>query len=252
MNICLIIFFIILVLIAIFTYLVILGASMSKTDEERMIEDQEQMEYLRNYREMRENNNMEIKRGDLFYAALDETYVGSEQTGVRPVVILQNNIGNEYSPTVIVAPITSKVNSKSIIPTHVYIKGYKNRLKQNSLILTEQIRAIDKQRLRYYIGALDIGELRKVDKALIISLGIDLERIKKEVPHREGIEEKTEFLTRKQIASYGIVARENLKHTGNLEISNEEFGKYILTLIDLYSPDEVETQADKYLSLIHI
>ena len=219
MNICLIIFFIILVLIAIFTYLVILGASMSKTNEERMIEDQEQMEYLRNYREMRENNNMEIKRGDLFYAALDETYVGSEQTGVRPVVILQNNIGNEYSPTVIVAPITSKVNSKSIIPTHVYIKGYKNRLKQNSLILTEQIRAIDKQRLRYYIGALDIGELRKVDKALIISLGIDLERVKKEVPHREGIEEKTEFLTRKQIASYGIVARENLKHTGNLEIS---------------------------------
>lgn len=246
MNICLIIFFIILVLIAIFTYLVILGASISKTDEERMIEDQEQMEYLRNYREMRENNNMELKRGDLFYAALDETYVGSEQTGVRPVVILQNNIGNEYSPTVIVAPITSKVNSKSIIPTHVYIKGYKNRLKQNSLILTEQIRAIDKQRLRYYIGALDIGELRKVDKALIISLGIDLERIKKEVPHREGIEEKTEFLTRKQIASYGIVARENLKHTGNLEISNEEFGKYILTLIDLYSPDEVEKQADKY------
>ena len=246
MNICLIIFFIILVLIAIFTYLVIVGASMSKTNEERMIEDQEQMEYLRNYREMRENNNMEIKRGDLFYAALDETYVGSEQTGVRPVVILQNNIGNEYSPTVIVAPITSKVNSKSIIPTHVYIKGYKNRLKQNSLILTEQIRAIDKQRLRYYIGALDIGELRKVDKALIISLGIDLERVKKEVPHREGIEEKTEFLTRKQIASYGIVARENLKHTGNLEISNEEFGKYILTLIDLYSPDEIEKQADKY------
>ena len=246
MNICLIIFFIILVLIAIFTYLVILGASMSKTNEERMIEDQEQMEYLRNYREMRENNNMEIKRGDLFYAALDETYVGSEQTGVRPVVILQNNIGNEYSPTVIVAPITSKVNSKSIIPTHVYIKGYKNRLKQNSLILTEQIRAIDKQRLRYYIGALDIGELRKVDKALIISLGIDLERVKKEVPHREGIEEKTEFLTRKQIASYGIVARENLKHTGNLEISNEEFGKYILTLIDLYSPDEIEKQADNY------
>ena len=246
MNICLIIFFIILVLIAIFTYLVILGASMSKTNEERMIEDQEQMEYLRNYREVRENNNMEIKRGDLFYAALDETYVGSEQTGVRPVVILQNNIGNEYSPTVIVAPITSKVNSKSIIPTHVYIKGYKNRLKQNSLILTEQIRAIDKQRLRYYIGALDIGELRKVDKALIISLGIDLERVKKEVPHREGIEEKTEFLTRKQIASYGIVARENLKHTGNLEISNEEFGKYILTLIDLYSPDEIEKQADKY------
>ena len=190
---------------------------------------------------------MDVKRGDLFYAALDETYVGSEQTEVRPVVILQNDIGNEYSPTVIVAPITSKVNSKSIIPTHVYIKGYKNRLKQNSLILTEQIRSIDKQRLRYYIGALDVGELRKVDKALIISLGIDLDKIKKEVPHREGIEEKTEFVTRKQIASYGMLAREYLKHCGNLEISDEEFGKYILTLIDLYSPLEVENRAEKLI-----
>lgn len=244
MNIFLIVILIILILIAIFTYLVILGASMSITDEERMIEDQEQIEYLRKYREKKENKNMEIKRGDLFYAALDETYVGSEQTGVRPVVILQNDIGNEYSPTVIIAPITSKVNSKSIIPTHVYIKGYKDRLKQNSLVLTEQIRAIDKSRLKYYIGALDTGELRKVDKALIISLGIDLEKVRKEVWHREGIEEKTEFVTRNQIASYGMVAREYLKHTGNLEISNEEFGKYILTLIDLYSPEEVEKQAE--------
>ena len=244
MNILLIIFLILFILITTFTYLMILYSSMSKTEEERILEDQEQMEWLKKKKKKKENNKMEIKRGDLFYAALDETYVGSEQTGVRPVVILQNNIGNEHSPTVIIAPITSKVNSKSIIPTHVYIKGYKDRLKQNSLVLTEQIRAIDKSRLKYYIGALDIGELRKVDKALIISLGIDLEKIKKEVPHREGIEEKTEFVTRNQIASYGMVAREYLKHTGNLEISNEEFGKYILTLIDLYSPDEVEKQAE--------
>lgn len=188
---------------------------------------------------------MNIKRGDLFYAALDETYVGSEQTGVRPVVIIQNDIGNEYSPTVIIAPITSKVNSKSIIPTHVFIKGYKNRLKQNSLILTEQVRAIDKSRLKYYIGTLDLGELRRVDKSLIISLGIDLDKIKKEALHREGIEEKTEFVTRKQIASYGMVAREDLKHTGNLELSNEQFGEYILTLLDLYSPVEVEKEAEK-------
>ena len=196
MNIFLIIIFIILALVAIFTYLIILGASMNKSDEERELEDQEQIEYLKNYKKMEGNNKMGIKRGDLYYAALDETYVGSEQTGVRPVVILQNNLGNEHSPTVIVAPITSKVSSKSIIPTHVYIKGYKNRLKQNSLILTEQIRAIDKKRLKYYIGALDAGELRTVDKALIISLGIDLDKIKKEVLHREGIEEKTEFVTR--------------------------------------------------------
>lgn len=188
---------------------------------------------------------MNIKRGDLFYAALDETYVGSEQTGVRPVVIIQNDIGNEYSPTVIIAPITSKVNSKSIIPTHVFIKGYKNRLKQNSLILTEQVRAIDKSRLKYYIGTLDLGELRRVDKSLIISLGIDLDKIKKEALHREGIEEKTEFVTRKQIASYGMVAREYLKHTRNLELSNEQFGEYILTLLDLYSPVEVEKEAEK-------
>lgn len=188
---------------------------------------------------------MNIKRGDLFYAALDETYVGSEQTGVRPVVIIQNDIGNEYSPIVIIAPITSKVNSKSIIPTHVFIKGYKNRLKQNSLILTEQVRAIDKSRLKYYIGTLDLGELRRVDKSLIISLGIDLDKIKKEALHREGIEEKTEFVTRKQIASYGMVAREYLKHTGNLELSNEQFGEYILTLLDLYSPVEVEKEAEK-------
>ena len=165
---------------------------------------------------------MNIKRGDLFYAALDETYVGSEQTGVRPVVIIQNDIGNEYSPTVIIAPITSKVNSKSIIQTHVFIKGYKNRLKQNSLILTEQVRAIDKSRLKYYIGTLDLGELRRVDKSLIISLGIDLDKIKKEALHRE-----------------------YLKHTGNLELSNEQFGEYILTLLDLYSPVEVEKEAEK-------
>lgn len=245
MNIILIVTLIIFVLIGIFTYLIILGASMNKSEEERKLEDQEQIEYLRNYKKVEENQEMEIKRGNIFYAALDETYVGSEQTGVRPVVILQNDMGNEHSPTVIVAPITSKINSKSIIPTHVYIKGYKNRLKQNSLILTEQIRAIDKKRLRYYIGTLDAGELRTVDKALIISLGINLDKIKKEVLHREGIEEKTEFVTRKQIASYGMVAREHLKHVGNLEITNEEFGKYILTLIDLYAPIEVEKRAEQ-------
>lgn len=192
---------------------------------------------------------MNINRGDIFYAALDETYVGSEQTGVRPVVILQNNIGNEFSPTVIIAPITSKVNSKSKIPTHVFIKGCKNRLKQNSIILTEQIRAIDKMRLKYYIGALDAGELRTVDKALIISLGIDLEKVRKEIIHREGIEEKTEFVTRKQIADYGMVAKEMLKHTGNIEITNRLFADYILDLIDLYNPREIEEQAKKYEKL---
>ncbi len=187
---------------------------------------------------------MGIKRGDLYYAALDETYVGSEQTGVRPVVILQNNIGNEYSPTVIIAPITSKVNSKSKIPTHVLIKADKNKLKHNSLILTEQIRAIDKTRLKYYIGNIDVDELKDVDKAIIISLGIDLDKVREGELHREYIEEKTEFVTRKQIASYAITAREYLKHSGNLEITNKLLEEYILTLIDLYSPKEIEKQAE--------
>lgn len=176
---------------------------------------------------------MVIKRGDLYYAALDETYVGSEQTGVRPVVILQNNIGNEYSPTVIIAPITSKINSKSKIPTHVLIKADKNKLKHNSLILTEQIRAIDKTRLKYYIGNIDVDEIKDVDKALIISLGIDLDKVREKKLHKEYIEEKTEFVT-----------REYLKHSGNLEITNKLLEEYILTLIDLYSPKEIEKQAE--------
>lgn len=191
------------------------------------------------------NENNQIKRGELYYAIFNKEGVGSEQKGIRPVVILQNDIGNKYSPTVIIAPITSKVNEKTIIPTHIFIKGYKNRLKHNSLVLLEQITTIDKSRLKYYIGSLDDEEIKKVDKAVIVSLGIDLDKIKKELMYREGIEEKTEFLTRKQIASYGMVAREYLKYCGNLKINNEEFGKYILTLLDLHSPEEVEKIAEK-------
>lgn len=190
---------------------------------------------------MKENMN----RGEVYYAILDENFIGSEQTGIRPVVILQNNIGNEFSPTVIIAPITSKVKSKSIIPTHVYIKRCKDGLNQDSLVLIEQIRAIDKKRLRSYIGNINVGELRKIDKAIIIALGIDLEKIRKSIQVKESDEEKTEVVTRKQIASYGIVAKEYLKNAGNLEITNQLFGEYIVTLIDLYSPEEIEKQAEK-------
>ena len=189
---------------------------------------------------------MEIKRGDLFYAILSEHYIGSEQTGIRPVVVLQNNSGNEHSPTVIIAPVTSKINSKAMIPTHVYIRGYENGLRQSSIVLTEQIRAIDKTRVKDYIGTIDKEEMKKIDKALLISLGIDWIEMRRETSTRKKVEEKAELITKKQIAAYGIVAKEYLRHTGNLEISNEEFGKYILTLIDLYSPDEVEKQAEKY------
>ena len=193
-----------------------------------------------------------LNRGDLYYALLeDDNCIGSEQTGIRPVLILQNDIGNKFSPTTIIAPITSKVKTKAKLPTHVFIKGYKKRLERDSIILLEQLRVIDKKRLHYYIGALDKGEMKLVDKGLIIALGIEIEKIKNEekflVEQAMSKEEKTEFITRRQIASYGLVAKEYLKHTGNLEITNEQFAGYMLTLMELFTPEEIEKQADKYI-----
>ena len=194
---------------------------------------------------------MNINRGDIFYAGLEENVVGSEQTGIRPVVILQNNIGNTYSPTVIIAPITSRVKVKAKLPTHIFIKGDAKRLPKNSLILLEQIRVIDKERLRYYIGTLSSKEMQEVDKGIIISLGIDIDKDTKEESYFERIalekEEKTEFITRRQVASYGIVAKENLKNSGNLEITNKLFGNYILTLMELHSPVKIEKLADEII-----
>lgn len=194
---------------------------------------------------------MNINRGDIFYADLEDNAVGSEQTGIRPVVIIQNNVGNIYSPTVIIAPITSKVKVKSKLPTHIFIKGDSKRLPKNSLILLEQIRVIDKERLRYYVGTLSSKETQEVDKGIIISLGIDIDKANKDESYFAKIalekEEKTEFITRRQVASYGIVARENLKNSGNLEITNKLFGNYILTLMELHSPVEIEKLADEII-----
>lgn len=109
-----------------------------------------------------------ILRGDVFYADLGAT-VGCEQNGIRPILILQNNIGNLYSPTIIVAAITS--SHKKPLPTHVKIHGI-HSLNQGSLVLLEQIRTIDRSRLRDWIGSLDSECLSKVDKSLKISLGL--------------------------------------------------------------------------------
>ena len=98
---------------------------------------------------------MVIKRGDMFYADLSPV-IGSEQGGIRPVVIIQNDIGNKHSPTVIAAAITSQTG-KSKLPTHIEIGIEESGLKTDSVILTEQIRTIDKLRLRYYIGVLDVA-----------------------------------------------------------------------------------------------
>lgn len=109
-----------------------------------------------------------VKRGELFYADLGAG-LGSEQKGIRPVVIIQNDVGNRYSPTVIVSAITSQVN-KAKLPTHEEIKN--GILRDNSTVLLEQIRTIDKCRLKEYLGYLNNEEMRRVDKALMISLGL--------------------------------------------------------------------------------
>ena len=110
----------------------------------------------------------DIKRGELYYADLSPV-VGSEQGGVRPVLVVQNDIGNKYSPTVIVAAITSQIN-KAKIPTHIEL-GTTFGLSRDSVLLLEQIRTLDKTRLKEKIGVLSDDYMVKVNSALLISLG---------------------------------------------------------------------------------
>lgn len=111
-----------------------------------------------------------IKRGDMYYADLSPV-IGSEQGGIRPVLIIQNDVGNKYSPTVIAAAITSQTN-KSRLPTHINIDSKEFGLMKDSVILTEQIRTIDKSRLKEKIGQVDNGVMEKVNSALGISFGL--------------------------------------------------------------------------------
>lgn len=113
---------------------------------------------------------MHIRRGDVFYAQLNPV-IGSEQGGVRPVLIVQNDIGNQYSPTTIVAAITSQI-MKAKLPTHIEIPAEKSGLEKDSVILTEQIRTIDKSRLKQKIVSLDEDTMDKVNIAIEISLGL--------------------------------------------------------------------------------
>ena len=112
---------------------------------------------------------MKVKRGDIFYADLSPV-VGSEQGGVRPVLVVQNDIGNKYSPTVIIAAITSQMN-KVKLPTHVEVSA-EFGLPKNSVVLLEQIRTIDKKRLREKVGFTDELFMKKVDEALLKSVGV--------------------------------------------------------------------------------
>ena len=112
---------------------------------------------------------MLVKRGDLYYADLSPV-VGSEQGGIRPVLVVQNDIGNKYSPTVIAAAITSKLN-KAKLPTHIELSSNYG-LEKDSVVLLEQIRTIDKSRLKEKIGELNNFTMQKVNRAMMISLGV--------------------------------------------------------------------------------
>lgn len=113
---------------------------------------------------------MTVKRGDIYYADLSPV-VGSEQGGVRPVVIVQNDIGNKHSPTVICAAITSRTN-KTKLPTHIEVCAEKEGLNRNSVILLEQIRTLDKRRLKEKMGHLRSETMEKVNEAINISFGL--------------------------------------------------------------------------------
>ena len=111
----------------------------------------------------------DFKRGEIYFADLSPV-VGSEQGGVRPVVIIQNNVGNKYSPTVIVSAITSQL-SKAKLPTHIELPSSKYHLPKDSVVLLEQIRTLDKRRLKDKISAIDTYKMKEIDKAILISLG---------------------------------------------------------------------------------
>lgn len=113
---------------------------------------------------------LQIRRGDIFYADLSPV-VGSEQGGLRPVLIVQNDVGNRYSPTVIAAAITSKLG-KTRLPTHIDVTADKVGLQRDSVVLLEQMRTIDKQRLREKMGHLDEKSMNEVNAAISVSLGL--------------------------------------------------------------------------------
>ncbi len=113
---------------------------------------------------------MNIKRGDIFYADLSPV-VGSEQGGIRPVLIVQNDVGNRYSPTVIAAAITSR-QSKTKLPTHIPIEAEGCGLSKDSVVLLEQVRTLDKRRLKEKMGSVDFNSMKEINRALSVSFGL--------------------------------------------------------------------------------
>ncbi len=113
---------------------------------------------------------MSIKRGDIYYADLSPV-IGSEQGGIRPVLIVQNDVGNKFSPTVIAAAITSR-RYKTELPTHIKVNAHACGLSKDSIVLLEQVRTLDKKRLKEKMGNLDKDDMYKIDQALSVSFGL--------------------------------------------------------------------------------
>ncbi len=114
--------------------------------------------------------DISVKRGEIYYADLSPV-VGSEQGGMRPVLIVQNDVGNKYSPTVIAAAITSQIN-KARLPTHIELEARVYGLTKDSVVLLEQIRTIDKRRLKEKMGRIDNSLMNRIDSAIAISFGL--------------------------------------------------------------------------------
>lgn len=112
-----------------------------------------------------------IKRGDIYYADLNPA-VGSEQGGIRPVLVVQNDVGNCYSPTIIIAVLTSK--SKKKLPTHISIHSGEGNIAMDSTVLLEQLRTIDKFRLQKYVGSISGETMDRIDRAMLVSLGLNI------------------------------------------------------------------------------
>ena len=117
---------------------------------------------------------MTVKRGDIYYADLSPV-VGSEQGGIRPVLIVQNDVGNRYSPTVIAAAITSQTD-KAKLPTHISLPSQQCGLSKDSIVLLEQIRTIDKRRLKERMGRIDDQSMNQINRALEVSFGLETDR----------------------------------------------------------------------------
>lgn len=148
-----------------------------------------------------------MRRGDIYYADLGQTY-GSEQGGLRPIIIIQNDIGNRFSGTVIIAPITSRI--KASLPTHVFVNTTKIR---NSIVLLEQIRTIDKDRLQNYIGHVSDEIMEKVDEALKVSLGLNAKK------KRDDTVNDLQVFDNKEM---GLKARTILNNDGSISVNAED------------------------------